>query len=175
MVGMELFKGKVQYFGEGSEEPTRFFCGNLLLNGSSFAQLNYCKNNFNDVLSSFILLVELTVVNQWHHILQLLPSAGLQHLRGFRPGGLLHGVLGGEERPADVRGEEDRGAAALCGTVRLRSSRTDASGRSLCWLFPQISTNPGRAPEGGGGGRTSPQPGDAAAQVCCFLCQGEAG
>lgn len=72
MVGMELFKGKVQYFGEGSEEPTRFFCGNLLLKGTSFAQLNYCKNNFNDVVSSFILLVELTVVNQWHDILHLL-------------------------------------------------------------------------------------------------------
>lgn len=72
MVGMELFKGKVQFFGEGSEEPTRSFCGNLLLNGTSFAQLNYCKNNFNDVVSSFILLVELTVVNQWHDILHLL-------------------------------------------------------------------------------------------------------
>lgn len=72
MVGMELFGGKIQFFGGGSEEPTRFFCGNLLLNGTSFAQLNYCKNNFNDVLSSFVLLVELTVVNQWHHILLLL-------------------------------------------------------------------------------------------------------
>uniref|UniRef100_H2UDP9 Two pore segment channel 3 n=1 Tax=Takifugu rubripes TaxID=31033 RepID=H2UDP9_TAKRU len=66
MVGMELFKGKIKYFGEGSDDPTKLFCGNVLLNGTSFAQLNYCKNNFNDILSSFILLVELTVVNQWH-------------------------------------------------------------------------------------------------------------
>lgn len=72
MVGMELFKGKIKYFGEGSDDPTKLFCGNVLLNGTSFAQLNYCKNNFNDVLSSFILLVELTVVNQWHDILHLL-------------------------------------------------------------------------------------------------------
>lgn len=72
MVGMELFKGKIKYFGEGSDDPTQLFCGNILLNGTSFAQLNYCKNNFNDVLSSFILLVELTVVNQWHDILHLL-------------------------------------------------------------------------------------------------------
>uniref|UniRef100_A0A674MY26 Two pore segment channel 3 n=1 Tax=Takifugu rubripes TaxID=31033 RepID=A0A674MY26_TAKRU len=64
MVGMELFKGKIKYFGEGSDDPTKLFCGNVLLNGTSFAQLNYCKNNFNDILSSFILLVELTVVNQ---------------------------------------------------------------------------------------------------------------
>lgn len=71
MVGMELFKGKIKYFGEGSDDPTKLFCGNVLLNGTSFAQLNYCKNNFNDVLSSFILLVELTVVNQWHNILYL--------------------------------------------------------------------------------------------------------
>lgn len=78
MVGMELFKGKIQYFAGGSEEPTRFFCGNLLLNGTSFAQLNYCKNNFNDVVSSFILLLELTMVNQWHDILQLPASAGQQ-------------------------------------------------------------------------------------------------
>ncbi|TWW59204.1 Two pore calcium channel protein 1 [Takifugu flavidus] len=72
MVGMELFKGKIKYFGEGSDDPTKLFCGNVLLNGTSFAQLNYCKNNFNDILSSFILLVELTVVNQWHDILHLL-------------------------------------------------------------------------------------------------------
>ncbi|CAM9131385.1 unnamed protein product [Lampetra planeri] len=45
----------------------------ILLKGTAFATafaaLNYCKNNFNDVVSSFVLLVELTVVNQWHDIL----------------------------------------------------------------------------------------------------------
>uniref|UniRef100_UPI0037E74FC8 two pore segment channel 3 isoform X2 n=1 Tax=Semicossyphus pulcher TaxID=241346 RepID=UPI0037E74FC8 len=65
MVGMELFKGKVKYF-EDRNDPGREYCGNLLLKGSTFAQLDYCKNNFNNVVSSFILLVELTVVNQWH-------------------------------------------------------------------------------------------------------------
>ncbi|MCI4393433.1 hypothetical protein PGIGA_G00157470 [Pangasianodon gigas] len=70
MVGMELFKGKVQYFGGDSVDPERQFCGNVLLNGSAFARNNYCKNNFNDVVSSFILLLELTVVNQWHDILK---------------------------------------------------------------------------------------------------------
>ncbi|MCJ8747628.1 hypothetical protein PDJAM_G00155810 [Pangasius djambal] len=70
MVGMELFKGKVQYFGGDSVDPERQFCGNVLLNGSDFARNNYCKNNFNDVVSSFILLLELTVVNQWHDILK---------------------------------------------------------------------------------------------------------
>lgn len=69
MVGMELFKGKVKFYGENSSDPEKAYCGNPLLKGTAFAQLNYCKNNFNNVVSSFILLVELTVVNQWHDIL----------------------------------------------------------------------------------------------------------
>uniref|UniRef100_A0A3Q2D4U8 Two pore segment channel 3 n=1 Tax=Cyprinodon variegatus TaxID=28743 RepID=A0A3Q2D4U8_CYPVA len=63
MVGMELFKNKVRFFPDSSH-PEAAYCGNPLLNGSTFAQLNYCKNNFNNVLSSFVLLLELTVVNQ---------------------------------------------------------------------------------------------------------------
>ncbi|XP_018606521.2 two pore segment channel 3 isoform X1 [Scleropages formosus] len=65
MVGMELFKGKITYF-ENSASPGSEYCGNPLLKGSAFAKNNYCKNNFNNVWSSFVLLVELTVVNQWH-------------------------------------------------------------------------------------------------------------
>ncbi|KAK5865515.1 hypothetical protein PBY51_019781 [Eleginops maclovinus] len=65
MVGMELFKGKVNFY-EDSSDPAKAYCGNALLKGTTFAQLNYCRNNFNNVVSSFILLVELTVVNQWH-------------------------------------------------------------------------------------------------------------
>ncbi|KAI4833171.1 hypothetical protein KUCAC02_016085 [Chaenocephalus aceratus] len=70
MVGMELFKNKVKFYGNSSD-PAKAYCGNVLLKGTDFAQLNYCKNNFNNVVSSFILLVELTVVNQWHDILPL--------------------------------------------------------------------------------------------------------
>lgn len=66
MVGMELFKGKVKFYGDNSSDPEKAYCGNPLLKGTAFAELNYCKNNFNNVVSSFILLVELTVVNQWH-------------------------------------------------------------------------------------------------------------
>ncbi|XP_026158772.1 two pore segment channel 3 isoform X2 [Mastacembelus armatus] len=66
MVGMELFKEKVKFYDEDSNDPAKAYCGNPLLKGTTFAQLNYCKNNFNNVMSSFILLVELTVVNQWH-------------------------------------------------------------------------------------------------------------
>uniref|UniRef100_A0AAQ5Y289 Ion transport domain-containing protein n=1 Tax=Amphiprion ocellaris TaxID=80972 RepID=A0AAQ5Y289_AMPOC len=65
MVGMELFKNKVKFY-EDTSDPAKAYCGNPLLKGTAFAQLNYCKNNFNNVVSSFILLVELTVVNQWH-------------------------------------------------------------------------------------------------------------
>ncbi|XP_028316526.1 two pore segment channel 3 isoform X1 [Gouania willdenowi] len=66
IVGMELFKDKVKFFEADSSDPEKSFCGNPQLKGTSFAHLNYCKNNFNSIVSSFILLVELTVVNQWH-------------------------------------------------------------------------------------------------------------
>lgn len=69
MVGMELFKGKVNFFEPNSTSPDQEYCGNPLLKGTAFAKLNYCKNNFNNVISSFIVLLELTVVNQWHDIL----------------------------------------------------------------------------------------------------------
>uniref|UniRef100_A0A8C8JIX3 Ion transport domain-containing protein n=1 Tax=Oncorhynchus tshawytscha TaxID=74940 RepID=A0A8C8JIX3_ONCTS len=69
MVGMELFKGKIRFFEANSTDPDKAFCGNPLLKNSVFAKHNYCKNNFNNVVSSFILLLELTVVNQWHDIL----------------------------------------------------------------------------------------------------------
>lgn len=71
MIGMELFKGKVTFYRPNSSDPAKAYCGNPLLNGTDFAKLNYCRNNFNDVASSFVLLVELTVVNQWHDILYL--------------------------------------------------------------------------------------------------------
>ncbi|KAI5618662.1 two pore channel 3, partial [Silurus asotus] len=77
MVGMELFKGKIYYFEDGSENPAHQFCGNILLNGSDFVRNNYCKNNFNDVVSSFILLLELTVVNHIHCVCCVLDSAPL--------------------------------------------------------------------------------------------------
>uniref|UniRef100_A0A673Z3X0 Two pore segment channel 3 n=1 Tax=Salmo trutta TaxID=8032 RepID=A0A673Z3X0_SALTR len=64
MVGMELFKGKIRFFEANSTDPDKAFCGNPLLKNSVFAKHNYCKNNFNNVISSFILLLELTVVNQ---------------------------------------------------------------------------------------------------------------
>ncbi|CAK6981403.1 two pore segment channel 3 [Scomber scombrus] len=63
MVGMELFKGKVQSYSLDSTDPAKAYCGNPLLKGTDFAKLDYCKNNFNNVVSSFVLLFELTVVN----------------------------------------------------------------------------------------------------------------
>ncbi|XP_061414919.1 two pore calcium channel protein 1-like isoform X2 [Lethenteron reissneri] len=65
ILGMELFQGKIRFFPAGSSDAQPF-CGNPLLNGSKFYNEKYCKNNFNDLSSSFVLLVELTVVNQWH-------------------------------------------------------------------------------------------------------------
>ncbi|KFO65490.1 Two pore calcium channel protein 2 [Corvus brachyrhynchos] len=69
IIGMELFHGKIQYFPANSNTPHALECGNPALKDSLFARGKYCKNNFNNFASSFIVLMELTVVNQWHDIL----------------------------------------------------------------------------------------------------------
>ncbi|NWV17658.1 TPC1 protein, partial [Origma solitaria] len=61
-IGMELFHGKVQYFPAGSDAPHASECGNPALKDSLFARGKYCKNNFNNFASSFIVLMELTVL-----------------------------------------------------------------------------------------------------------------
>ncbi|NXN30785.1 TPC1 protein, partial [Nycticryphes semicollaris] len=73
IIGMELFHGKIQFFPANSDAPYALECGNPALKDSLFARGKYCKNNFNNFISSFIVLMELTVVNQWHDILLLLP------------------------------------------------------------------------------------------------------
>ncbi|NXO48268.1 TPC2 protein, partial [Aramus guarauna] len=69
IIGMELFHGKIQFFPANSNAPHALECGNPALKNSLFARGKYCKNNFNNFASSFIVLMELTVVNQWHDIL----------------------------------------------------------------------------------------------------------
>ncbi|XP_012497443.1 PREDICTED: two pore calcium channel protein 1-like [Propithecus coquereli] len=66
IVGMEAFHGKVQFFDPNFTTPDALVCGNPALKGSAFSRGRYCKNNFNDLASSFVVLMELTVVNQWH-------------------------------------------------------------------------------------------------------------
>ncbi|XP_029450184.1 two pore calcium channel protein 1-like isoform X2 [Rhinatrema bivittatum] len=66
IIGMEVFKGKIQFFEENSTAPYARECGSPALKDSAFSKSKYCKNNFNHIASSFIVLVELTVVNQWH-------------------------------------------------------------------------------------------------------------
>ncbi|KAM9562192.1 two pore channel protein 2-like [Guaruba guarouba] len=66
IIGMELFHGKIQFFPANSNAPHALECGNPALKDSLFARGKYCKNNFNNFASSFIVLMELTVVNQWH-------------------------------------------------------------------------------------------------------------
>ncbi|XP_062427643.1 uncharacterized protein LOC134138260 [Rhea pennata] len=66
IIGMELFQGKIQFFPANSNAPYALECGNPALKDSLFARGKYCKNNFNNFASSFIVLLELTVVNQWH-------------------------------------------------------------------------------------------------------------
>ncbi|XP_026508899.1 two pore calcium channel protein 1-like isoform X1 [Terrapene carolina triunguis] len=66
IIGMELFQGKIQFFPRNSTAHHALECGNPALKDSMFARAKYCKNNFNDITSSFVVLMELTVVNQWH-------------------------------------------------------------------------------------------------------------
>ena len=71
IVGMESFHGKVRFYGENTyntTEPGMRWCGNPSLEDSEFYRERYCKNNFNDIGSAFIVLFELLVVNQWHII-----------------------------------------------------------------------------------------------------------
>uniref|UniRef100_A0A8C9KPX1 Ion transport domain-containing protein n=1 Tax=Panthera tigris altaica TaxID=74533 RepID=A0A8C9KPX1_PANTA len=69
IIGMEAFHGKVRFSDPNFTSPDALVCGNPALKDSAFARDRYCKNNFNDLASSFIVLMELTVVNQWHNIL----------------------------------------------------------------------------------------------------------
>ncbi|KAJ8045211.1 Two pore calcium channel protein 1 [Holothuria leucospilota] len=72
IIGMEIFAGKITYYGYPSEEEmatfnkSLLFCGNPKLEGSEFYRDHYCNNNFNNILKAFITLFELMIVNQWH-------------------------------------------------------------------------------------------------------------
>ncbi|PRD27579.1 UNVERIFIED_CONTAM: Two pore calcium channel protein 2 [Trichonephila clavipes] len=64
IIGMELFHNKIKYFGyQNITDPSHLYCGNPLLNGSVFYQSQYCSNNFNNILHTFVVLFELMVVN----------------------------------------------------------------------------------------------------------------
>ncbi|XP_076314233.1 uncharacterized protein LOC143226748 [Tachypleus tridentatus] len=67
VIGMEIFKEKIQYFGYDSTlDPSLLYCGNPKLNNTSFYTSHYCSNNFNNIMNSMVVLFELMVVNQWH-------------------------------------------------------------------------------------------------------------
>ena len=80
MVGMEAFKGRINFYGPDTYHPGKLeyskqYCGipgeseNPSLQNfrdSAFYKFQYCANNFNDFGSAIILLFELLVVNQWH-------------------------------------------------------------------------------------------------------------
>jgi hypothetical protein len=77
---MESFRGRLGYVDDNA--TLNSYCNNANLNSTDFARYvkmiivifylfymfrsQYCRNNFNDYLSSLIVLFELTVVNQWH-------------------------------------------------------------------------------------------------------------
>ncbi|KAG8123127.1 hypothetical protein E2320_018528 [Naja naja] len=63
IIGMEIFHGKIQFFAGNTTSPQAMYCGNPVLSGTTFARAKYCRNNFNDIVSSFVVLMELTIVN----------------------------------------------------------------------------------------------------------------
>ncbi|KAM6202375.1 two pore channel protein 2-like [Rhynchocyon petersi] len=65
IIGMEVFHGKIRFFDPNFTTPDALVCGNPALKDTAFAHDRYCKNNFNDLASSFIVLMELTVVNHF--------------------------------------------------------------------------------------------------------------
>ncbi|XP_033123624.1 two pore calcium channel protein 2-like [Anneissia japonica] len=70
IIGMEVFGGLITHYGypDKYDDPFQEYCGNIKLKGSLFYHEHYCHNNFNNIINSMILLIELTVVNQWHII-----------------------------------------------------------------------------------------------------------
>lgn len=77
IIGMEIFQNLIHYYDYYKEDSPPF-CGNSALNGTQFYKFHYCNNNFNDLLRSLVVLVELTVVNQWHDILSFISEQTLQ-------------------------------------------------------------------------------------------------
>eukprot|EP00911_Craspedida_sp_UC1_P000335 UC1_evm1s257 len=79
IIGMEAYAGRVyagnsslngSVFNESSPFAVDIHAKNPKLIGSQYAADGYYANNFNDIVSSFILLFELMVVNQWHVLTQ---------------------------------------------------------------------------------------------------------
>ena len=68
---MEVFQYLVKdYPTKNVSELTEMqrLCGNVKLNGSEFSRLRYCEKNFNNIAKAYMILFDLTVVNQWHGI-----------------------------------------------------------------------------------------------------------
>ena len=84
IVGMEIFHGLIKFHGYNETKTSDMFCGNIALKGSAFYRNHYCNNNFNDILRSFVLLFELTVVNQWHDILFLTLCSANRDIRCYK-------------------------------------------------------------------------------------------
>ncbi|XP_029635673.1 two pore calcium channel protein 1-like [Octopus sinensis] len=69
IIGMEIFHGLIRFHSYNetyTEQNNLSFCGNIKLKNSDFYYEHYCSNNFNHIFKSMVILVELTVVNQWH-------------------------------------------------------------------------------------------------------------
>ena len=74
IIGMEVFQGYVEGYGNvnlNNISHIQRMCGNNKLNGSEFSRLYYCEKNFNDIVKAYMILFDLTVVNQWHGIFSL--------------------------------------------------------------------------------------------------------
>ncbi|KAL4238205.1 Two pore calcium channel protein 1-like [Mactra antiquata] len=67
IVGMELFKGKISNHGYGElNDTSKMYCGAPQLQNSSFYESRYCSLNFNDFVSSVLILASVLFQNNWH-------------------------------------------------------------------------------------------------------------
>ena len=70
IVGMEVFQGRIRFFGYGNlTDPKQMYCGAPELKDSLFYESHYCNNNFNDFFSAMMVLSTLLIENNWHNIL----------------------------------------------------------------------------------------------------------
>ena len=71
VIGIEVFQGKIKSHAENETNVTtdEIYCGAEVLKGSGFYDARYCSLNFNDFISSILVLSTILFENNWHSIL----------------------------------------------------------------------------------------------------------
>ncbi|XP_045185027.2 uncharacterized protein LOC123543029 [Mercenaria mercenaria] len=72
IIGIEVFQGKINDHTHNVTNETleEMYCGALELKGSAFYESRYCSLNFNDFISSVLVLSTILFENNWHILTQ---------------------------------------------------------------------------------------------------------